>query len=126
MTMTPIEVVEAYNYELWNKQNYELGGQIIADEMIRHYPGKTVTLTRQEALQRVRDTHANEHWSCDFKLPKILVDGEYVTMFWENHGTSNEGDDFLYSSIEVFRVVDGQIHECWNPSYVEGPNGAWG
>ena len=29
--MTPIEVVEAYNYGLWNKQNYVLGENVIAD-----------------------------------------------------------------------------------------------
>lgn len=126
MTMTPIEVVEAYNYELWNKQNYELGAKIIADTVTRHYPGSVQTMTREESLQRVRDTYANNFTSCEFTLPKLLADGEYVTLFWEMRGKSKEGEDMLYSSIEVFRVVNGQICEFWNPSYVEGSNGAWG
>lgn len=125
MTMTPKEVVEAYNYELWNKKNYKLGAEIIADKVVRHYPGSSQIMTREESLQRVKDTWANNFTTCEFKIPKLFAEGEYVTLFWENHGTTKEGAEILYSSIEVFRVVDGQITEFWNPSYTEGNNGAW-
>lgn len=125
MTMTPKEVVEAYNYELWNKQNYELGAEIIADTVIRHYPGSTQTQTRAEALQRVKDTYANTFPTCEFKIPKLLAEGEYVTLFWEMFARSKGGEEVIYSSIEVFRVVDGQICEFWNPTYTEGSNGVW-
>jgi len=126
MGMTPKEVVEAYNYELWNKQNYELGAQIIADKVTRYYPGKTQTMTREEALQRVKDSYANTLPTVEFKIPKLLAEGEYVTLFWEMFAKTMDGDDMTYSSIEVFRVVDGKITEFWNPTYTEGSNGVWG
>ena len=53
--MTPIEVVEAYNYELWNKQNYASGENIIADQVVRHSAGSVTILSREESIQRVRD-----------------------------------------------------------------------
>ena len=122
------EVVEAYNYELWNKQNYALGEEIIADTVTRYYPGKTQTLTREESLQRVKDVFENLHSACEFSLPMLLVDGEYVTICWENRATpkTEAGKKAAnYSSIEIFRVVNGQITEFWNPSYVEVSNGFW-
>ena len=125
MTMTPKEVVEAYNYELWNKQNYELGAKIIADTVTRYDPGKIQTLTRDEALRRVKDGWTN-FTTCEFKLPKLLAEGEYVTQIWESHGTTKEGKESLYGSIEVFRVEEGKITEFWNPVHAEGNNGTWG
>lgn len=128
MAMTPKEVVEAYNYELWNKQIYELGAKIIADKVTRYYPGKTVALTREESLQRVRDVLTNMYSACEFTLPLLLEDGEYMTMAWEMRATpkiDHPDAKESYSAIEIFRVVDGQITECWNPSYVDGSNGFW-
>ena len=43
-TLTPKQVVEAYNCELWNKQNWAIGAEIISDPIVRHYPGSVVTL----------------------------------------------------------------------------------
>ena len=123
---TPKEVVEAYNYELWNKQNYALGAEIIADTVTRYYPGKTQTMTKEESLQRVKDVFENVNSKCEFSIPMMLVDGEYVTICWENRATpKTEGGITNYSSIEIFRVVNGQITEFWNPSYVDYSNGFW-
>ena len=119
-------MIEAYNYELWNKQNYELGEELIADEVLRHYPDKVETLTRSEALQRVKDAYANVFAKIEFTIPKLLAEGEYVTLIWQMEATTLEGENFIYSSIEVFRVVDGQITEFWNPINVPEPNGVWG
>ena len=40
--------------------------------------------------------------------------------------TTQEEDDFVYSTIEVFRAVDGKIREFWNPIHIQETNGAWG
>ena len=126
---TPKEVVEDYNFELWNKQNYELGEQIIADEVIRHYPGSTVTMTKDEAIQRVKDAWAKNFAEIEFTLHKLLVAGEYVTLLWEMQAKTFESENFVFSSIEVFRVVNGKICEFWNPIHGQtgqGTNGLWG
>lgn len=43
---TPKDVVEAYNYELWNKKNYALGEELIADQVTRHYAGSVETMSK--------------------------------------------------------------------------------
>ena len=125
-TRTPAEVIEAYNYELWNKKNYQLGRELIADRVVRHYPGSVQEMTREEAIQRVKDAYANVFSQIEFTIHKLLVDGEFVTLLWEMHATTLEGQDFVYSCIEVFRVVDGKIREFWNPIQPEESNGVWG
>ncbi|MYF50984.1 MAG: ester cyclase [Gammaproteobacteria bacterium] len=125
-TRTPIEVVEAYNYELWNSRDYQLGEELIADEVIRHYPGSVETLSRDDAIQRVKDAYARVFAEIEFTIHKMLLDGEYVTLLWEMRAKTLEGEDFVYSSIEVFRVVDGKIREFWNPTHIQETNGVWG
>ena len=123
---TPKEVVEAYNYELWNKRNYQLGEELIADEVIRHYPGSVETMSRDDAIQRVKDAYAKVFLEIEFTIHKMMVDGEFVTLLWEMQAKTYEAEDFVYSSIEVFRVVDGKIREFWNPINVQETNGMWG
>ena len=40
--------------------------------------------------------------------------------------TTQEEDDFVYSTVKVFRAVDGKIGEFWNPIYIHETNGVWG
>ena len=125
-TRTPKEAVEAYNYELWNKRNYQLGEELIADEVIRHYPGSVQTLSKEDAIARVKSAYARVFSEIEFTIHKLLLDGEYVTLLWEMHAKTHDEEDFVYSSIEVFRVVDGKIREFWNPLNVQETNGVWG
>lgn len=125
-TRTPKEAVEAYNYELWNKRNYQLGEELIADEVIRHYPGSVQTLSKEDAIARVKSAYARVFSEIEFTIHKLLIDGEYVTLLWEMHAKTHDEEDFVYSSIEVFRVVDGKIREFWNPLNVQETNGVWG
>jgi predicted SnoaL-like aldol condensation-catalyzing enzyme len=117
---TAREVVEAYNLELWNKQRLELADEIIADTMIRHEVGESHTLTRAEALKRVTDTWAQmDRLRFDLNIVIDGGDGEHVAMVWDS--TMAKGDNEVkVASIEVFRVVNGQIVEVWNCGYKLG------
>ena len=127
VTRTPKEVVEAYNYRLWNEKDYALGETLIADQVVRHYPGSVVTLSRDEAIQRVKDVYTKRFPKMEFKLPMLLADGEFVTLVYEMHAEDLEGTPCVYGALEIFRVVNGKICEVWNdlndPEL--GPNGAW-
>ena len=125
-TRTPKEVVQAYNYELWNKKNYQLGEELIAEEVIRHYPGSVETMSKEAAIQRVKDAYAQVFTEIEFTIHKMMLDGEFVTLLWEMRAKTLKAEDFIYSSIEVFRVVDGKICEFWNPIHVQETNGVWG
>ncbi|HYO01260.1 MAG TPA: nuclear transport factor 2 family protein [Mycobacterium sp.] len=114
------EVVEAYNLELWNGKRFDLAEELIADTMVRHDVGESHTLTRAQALKRVTDTWA-EMDSLRFDLNIVIDggDGEHVAMVWDS--TMAKGDNEVkVASIEVFRVVNGQIVEVWNCGYKLG------
>jgi predicted SnoaL-like aldol condensation-catalyzing enzyme len=117
---TAREVVQAYNLELWNGKRFELAEELIADTMIRHDVGESTTLTRAQALKRVTDTWA-EMDSLRFDLNIVIdgADGEHVAMLWDSTMTKGD-DDVKVASIEVFRVVNGQIVEVWNCGYKLG------
>jgi predicted SnoaL-like aldol condensation-catalyzing enzyme len=119
-TRTAREVVEAYNLELWNKQRLDLAEEIIADTMIRHEVGEAHTLTRAEALKRVTDTWAQMD-SLRFDLNIVIDggDGEHVAMVWDST-MAKDDNEVKVASIEVFRVVNGQIVEVWNCGYKLG------
>jgi predicted SnoaL-like aldol condensation-catalyzing enzyme len=120
MTRTAREVVVAYNLELWNEQRFELADEIIADTMIRHEVGESQTLTRADALKRVTDTWAQMD-SLRFDLNIVIdgCDGEHVAMVWDST-MAKDGNQVKVASIEVFRVVNGQITEVWNCGYKLG------
>ena len=117
---TAREVVQAYNLELWNEKKFELADELIADTMIRHDVGESNTLTRAQALKRVTDTWA-EMDSLRFDLNIVIDagDGEHVAMVWDSTMTK-DGNEVKVASIEVFRVVNGQIVEVWNCGYKLG------
>jgi predicted SnoaL-like aldol condensation-catalyzing enzyme len=120
MTRTAREVVQAYNLELWNERRFDLAEELIADTMIRHEVGEAQTLTRADALKRVTDTWAQMD-SLRFDL-NIVVDGgdgEHVAMVWDST-MAKDGSEVKVASIEVFRVVNGQIVEVWNCGYKLG------
>lgn len=120
MSRTAREVVELYNYSLWNERNFDLADELIADTMIRHEVGESHTLTREQARKRAED-----YWSMMDKLHfdlNIVIasdDGEHVAIVYDS-SMLKDGNEINVASIEVFRVVDGKITEVWNCGYKQG------
>lgn len=114
--MTPLEVVKMYNEECWHSRKIDLVGDIIADNVVRHYPGKNVTLTREESIARIEDGW-KQLPTLAFRFHRFLVDDNMITMIWDATSKDAEGKDMEMAGIEVFRVEDGKICEVWNPEY---------
>ncbi|WP_150305226.1 nuclear transport factor 2 family protein [Pseudomonas saliphila] len=116
----PLDVVHAYTFEFWNRQNFDIADEIIADEMTRHVVGARPTvLTREQAKERARGL-AKEyaHWA--FRLIHAIADGEKVCTVYESVGTKLDGSLSRLSSIEVFHVVEGRIVAVWNNAVQKG------
>ena len=120
-TRTAREVVELYNLVVWNECNIDLAEELFADTVIRHEVGEANTLTREQAVDRVKDT-----WKMFDKLHfdlNIVIagdDGEHVAIVYDSTMTTSDGTETNVASIEVFRVVDGKITEVWNCGYKQG------
>jgi predicted SnoaL-like aldol condensation-catalyzing enzyme len=121
MTRTAREVVELYNFVVWNERDFALADELMGDTVIRHDVGEVKTLTHEEAVKRIVDT-----WEMFDKLRfdlNVVVagdDGEHVAIVYESPMTTKEGTETTISSMEIFRVVDGRITEVWNCGYKQG------
>lgn len=124
-TRTAREVVELYNLVVWNEHNLELAEELFADTVIRHEVRQAHTLTREQAVERVRDV-----WkmfaAMRFDLNVVVTgdDGEHVAIVYDSSMSTKDGADagteIKVGSIEVFHVVDGRITEVWNCGYQQG------
>jgi len=122
---TAREVVELYNLVVWNECDLALAEELFADNVIRHEVGEAHTLTREQAVNRVKDV-----WEMfdklRFDLDIVIAgdDGEHVAIVYDSTMTTKDetetNTETKVASIEVFRVVDGKITEVWNCGYKQG------
>jgi len=118
---TAREVVELYNYAVWNERDFALADELLADEVVRHGVDSAVTLTREQARRRVEDLSATVD-RVVFTLPVVVAgdDGEHVAIVYQAQMTGHDGSTDAIASIEVFRVVDGRITDVWNNVHEHG------
>ena len=124
-TRTAREVVELYNLVVWNECKIDLAEELFADTVIRPEVGEAHTLTREQAVNRVKDI-----WEMFDKLRfdlNIVIagdDGEHVAIVYDSTMATKDGTETnaetKIASIEVFRVVAGKITEVWNCGYKQG------
>ncbi len=121
MTRTAREVVELYNFVVWNKRDFALAEELMGDSVIRHDVGESTTLTHEQAVARIAD-----HWemfeSIRFDLNLVVAgdDGEHVAIVYQSPMVMKDGTKIDVGSMEIFRVVDGRIVEVWNCGYKQG------
>jgi hypothetical protein len=63
---TAREVVELYNLVVWNECNLALAEELFVDNVIRHEGGEAHILTREQAVNRVKDI-----WGCSTSCASI-------------------------------------------------------
>lgn len=115
------EVVELYNLQVWNKRDFDLASELFADNVVRHDVGDSQVLTRTQAVARVVDL-CRAFDDIQFTLNVVIAgdDGEHVTIVYESTMTPPDAAPLSIASMEVFRVVDGQIAEVYNCGYKQG------
>ena len=76
------DVVERYNLELWNHRRFELGHELLGEQVIRHGPDGRDVLSRDEAISRVEKLWSTvEH--VEFTLVHTVVDGEFCAIVYQ-------------------------------------------
>jgi hypothetical protein len=118
---TAREVVELYSYNVWNERDFGLADELFADRVVRHGVNDVITLTREEARQRIEDNCAAAE-KIHFTLPVVISSdgGEYAAIVYQADITHKDGRRDGIAGIEVVHVVDGLITEVWNNSYQHG------
>jgi predicted SnoaL-like aldol condensation-catalyzing enzyme len=120
-TRTAREVVELYNLVVWNEHDLALAEELFADTVIRHEVGQAHTLTREQAVNRVKDLwEMFDKLRFDLNIVVAGADGEHVAIVYDSAMTTKEGVETNVASTEVFHVLDGKITEVWNCGYQQG------
>ena len=120
-TRTAREVVELYNLVVWNEHNLTLAEELFADTVIRHEVGEAHTLTREQAVNRVKAvSEMFDKLRFDLNIVIAGEDGEHVAIVYDSTMTTKDGTETNIASIEVFHVVEGKITEVWNCGYKQG------
>jgi predicted SnoaL-like aldol condensation-catalyzing enzyme len=123
MSRTAREVVELYNLVVWNQRDCDLADELMGDTVVRHEVGAAITLTHEQAVQRVVDTwEMFEELRFDLNLVVAGDDDEHVAIVYQSPMRLKDGTETTIGSMEIFRVVDGRITEVWNCGYKQG---AW-
>ena len=122
---TAREVVELYNLVVWNERNLDLADELFADTVVRQEVGEAHTLTREQAVNRVKDVwEMFDRLRFDLSIVVAGDDGEHVAIVYDSSMTTMDGTEtnteIKIASIEVFRVVAGKITEVWNCGYKQG------
>jgi len=120
-TRSAREVVELYNFVVWNQRDFALADELFANEVRRHGVDEIVTLTREQARQRVEQASAGAR-NIGFTLPIIVAgdDDQHVAIVYQAEITGHDGELDAVASIEVFRVIDGRITDVWNNTHQRG------
>ena len=115
------EVVELYNLRVWNERDFDLAAELFADTVIRHEVGESQVLTRDQAVRRIIELCA-AFTDIRFTLGLVVAgdDGQHVTIVYESTMTTADGTAVQIASMEIFRVMDGQIAEVYNCGHKQG------
>ena len=109
-------LLERYWDEASNQGNVELIRELCADPIIRHDPEKVTELSHQEQIDRV--LFGIEKMGVQISRVLIHADENTATSVWNLTSTTDE--NLKLCGIEVFRVENGRLAECWNTPYAQG------
>ena len=88
-TRTAREVVELYNLVVWNKRNFDLAEELLADSVIRHEVGQATLLTHAQAVNGW-STLGTCSRPLRFDLNIVVAgdDGEHVAIVYDSTMTT--------------------------------------
>jgi hypothetical protein len=109
-------LLERYWDEASNQGNVELVRELCADPITRHDPEKTTELTHDEQIARLQ--FGIDKMGVQISRVLVHANEEYATSVWNVSSTTDE--NLKLCGIEVFRVENGRLVECWNTPYAQG------
>lgn len=109
-------LLERYWDEVNNQGKLELIRELCADPIVRHDPGSVTKLSHDEQIERVRV--GLDQLGVVITRAITVADETTVASVWNM--TMTKAGDKTMCGIEVFRVADGRLAECWNTPYSEG------
>lgn len=62
-----------------------------------------------DRAQRFLTTNTGMLQDLDFRIHRLIVDGEWAAVMWDETAVTIHGEPYANHGVDVFRVVDGEI-----------------
>jgi steroid delta-isomerase-like uncharacterized protein len=114
-----IEVVHVLYSEIWSKGNFDLIGDVFAEDFVGHFPAETVHGQKGVVAHVMALRTAFPDWTEE--VEDTIADRDRVVTRFTSRGT-NLGDFFgnpptgnrvEISEVAIFKLSDGKIVEQW-------------
>ena len=118
------QLVQHWKEEIWHKRNVNIVDELHAPDYLGHISNSPVPIRGREALKHLvsallaafDDIRVTSHF--------LIVEGEMVAVYDSirlKHtgvfqGTPPTGKEATFSSIDIYRIVEGKIVEQWTES----------
>lgn len=107
--------------EIWNRGNYALLGEIAADDIVIHASPPGEDIQGHAGIVQFHDALRAAFSDLHFRVEDQIAAGDKVVIRWTASGTHTgefqgippTGKAVRISGIDIDRVVDGKVVECW-------------
>lgn len=119
MTHDPKQHVRRAVEEIWNRGNYAMLSDFVADDIVIHAPGEDIL--GPDGIRQFYGALRRAFPDLHFTIEDLLVDGDRVATRWtatgthegEFQGIAPTGQSIRLTGIDIDRLVDGKVVECW-------------
>jgi steroid delta-isomerase-like uncharacterized protein len=113
-------IVRRMTEEFYNQGNVESAERFFADTYMHHDPASPQVRDR-DGLKEVLRAFLTGCPDLQITIDQLLAEGDTVTKRWTYHATHTgdlaglppTGRRIMMSGLELFRLADGKIVECW-------------
>ena len=113
-------IVRRMTEEFYNQGNVESADHFFADSYMHHDPASPHVRDR-DGLKQVLHAFLSGCPDLHITIDQLLAEGDMVTKRWTYHATHTgdlsglppTGKRITMSGLELFRLEDGKIVECW-------------
>ena len=113
-------IVRRATEEFYNQGNIESADQFFADTYVRHDPASPHVRTRDDLVETVRAFRAGCP-DLHITIDDLVAEGDTVAKRWTLSATHTgnlsglppTGNRIRVSGLELFRLTNGKIVECW-------------
>jgi steroid delta-isomerase-like uncharacterized protein len=107
--------------EIWNQQKYALLDEMVATDFVIHGGASSADIHGAEGARQFFTMLHRAFPDIHFTIDEQVAEGDRVVTHWTARGT-HEGDfrglpatgnRFKITAIDIDRIVDGKVVECW-------------
>lgn len=107
--------------EIWNQGNYAALGEFVASDIVIHATMPEAEISGPEGIKQFYSTLHNAFPDLRFTIEDQIAEGDRVVTRWSARGTHTgdfqgippTGMQFRLTGIDIDRIANGKVVECW-------------